>query len=241
MSGAAGRIAALYRYPVKAMAAEPVEAATLDWFGIRGDRRYAFVRSEDPGGFPWLTIRQVRDLTRYRPRCPGDDPEGAPPLVRTPDGRELAVTDPALADELAAAHGRPVWLLRDRRGLFDAFPVSVLSVQAVAAIGELAGRALEPRRFRPTVVVDAPGGGPFPEEAWVGRTLALGDGDDAPLVRVDLRDRRCIVVTVDPDTGERDPAVLRAVVEHRESCAAVYGSVVRPGTVRVGAPLRVVG
>jgi uncharacterized protein YcbX len=235
-----GAVSALYRYPVKSMGGEPLEEAAIDWFGVQGDRRYAFVRSEDRSDFPWLTIRQVRDMTRYEPRSAPGNPEGAPPVVRTPGGRELEVTDPALAEELAAAHGHPVWLLRDHRGLFDAFSVSVLSRQTVAAIGELAGRPLDPRRFRPTIVIDAPGGEPFPEEGWVGRTLALGDGDDAPLVRLDTRDSRCMIVNVDPDTAERDPAVLRAVARHRDACAAVYGSVVRPGTARVGAPLRLV-
>jgi len=237
---APGRVAALHRYPVKSMAGEPLDEAAIDWFGVRGDRRYAFVRSEDDSDFPWLTIRQVRDLTRYRPRCASADPEDAPPVVCTPGGRELEVTDPALAAELAEAHGHPVWLLRDHRGLFDAFSVSVLSLQTVAAIGELAGRALDPRRFRPTIVIDAPGAGPFPEEGWLGRTLALGDGEDAPIVRLDTRDSRCMVVNVDPDTAERDPAVLRTVARHRQACAAVYGSVVRPGVARVGAPLRLV-
>jgi uncharacterized protein YcbX len=105
----------------------------------------------------------------------------------------------------------------------------VISLQTVAAIAELAGRELEPVRFRPNIVIDAPGGA-YQEEALLGRELRIGGAR----IRLDLRDSRCMVVNFDPHTAERDPSVLRAVARHREQCAAVYGSCVEPGVVRVG-------
>jgi uncharacterized protein YcbX len=231
-------ISALFRYPVKAMGAEALESVALGWYGVAGDRRYAFVQEDDASDFPWLTIREVPAMTRYRARC-GADAERDAPTVVTPDGRELAITDVVLAEELARAHGRPIRLVRTFRGLFDCFPVSVLSRQTVAGLGELAGRELVPLRFRPTIVVDAPGGA-FAEEAWVGRTLAFGEGDDAPRVRVDVRDKRCMVINFDPASAERDPSVLRAAAQHRDACVGVYGSVERPGVVRAGAPVNVI-
>lgn len=230
-----GTIRAVYRYPVKSMGAEPLEAAAVDWYGVIGDRRYGFVQESDASDFPWLTIREVPAMTRYGARCAAD-PERDAPTVITPAGRALAVTDAALADELAQAHGRPIRLMRTGRGLFDCFALSVLSVQTVARLGELAARALEPLRFRPTILVDAPDG-PFAEDAWVGRTLQFGDGDDAPRMRVDIRDKRCMVINIDHATAERDPAVLRAAAQHRDACIGVYGSVERPGVLRAGAPV----
>jgi uncharacterized protein len=223
------KVAALYRYPVKAMAGEPLEQAELWWFGIPGDRRYAFVQSDHGGDFPWLTIRQLPALTLYRPVLDGD----APPRVTTPAGRELALDDPELARELAEASGRRIHLHRDHRGTFDAFPISVISLQAVRALSEHAGRELDPRRFRPNVVIDAPGE-PFPEDALVGRSIRLGGAT----VRVTLPDERCMVVNFDHRTAERDPAVLRAVTRHHEVCAGVYGSIEAPGTIRVGDPVQ---
>ncbi|HEX6027213.1 MAG TPA: MOSC domain-containing protein [Solirubrobacter sp.] len=214
------KVVALYRYPVKAMAGEPLTSVQLGWAGLEGDRRYAFVRSEDRSDFPWLTIRQVPALTTYVAK------DG---VVRTPAGRELAVDSQELAAELAAAYGRPVHLLRSSRGLFDAFPVSVISLQTVAAVSELVGRELEPLRFRPNIVIDVPGA-VFPEEAWIGRGLQVGDAR----IRLDVRDERCMVINFDPHTAERDPAVLRAVARHRQTCVAVYGSCVEPGEIRVG-------
>jgi uncharacterized protein YcbX len=202
------------------MAGEALASAQLGWAGLDGDRRYAFVQADDRSNFPWLTIRQVPALTTY---------VFENGLVHTPAGRELDVASPELADELGAAHGSPVHLLQSSRGLFDAFPVSVISLQTVAAVSELVGRELEPLRFRPNIVIDAPGR-EFPEEAWIGRELGIGDAR----IRLDVRDERCMVINFDPHTAERDPAVLRAVARHRDVCAAVYGSCVTPGEIHVG-------
>jgi uncharacterized protein YcbX len=232
-----GTVAAIYRHPVKAMAAEVLDEAQLGWFGLPGDRRYAFVQSDHTGDFPWLTIRQLPQLVHYRPELAGDG-ERAPVTVTTPAGRRLALQDPELADELAGAYGAPVWLLRSQRGLFDSFAVSVISLQTVAALGELAGRHLDPRRFRANVVIDLAGGKPFAEDEWAGSLLRFGDGADGLTVRVNERDHRCAVINVDPATGERQPEVLRAVARHRDACTAVYASTERPGRIAVGDAVR---
>ena len=216
-----GTVRAIHRYPVKAMAGERLDEAPVGWHGVEGDRRYAFVQSRDRSDFPWLTIRQVPELTRYVPEHES---------VRTPDGRLLDLHGEELARELADAHGGPVHLHRDARGLFDAFPVSLMSLQSVASLSAIVGRELDPLRFRPTLVVDLPGA-EFPEDELIGRTVAIGDELQ---VRVDVRDSRCMVVNFDPLTAEREPAVLRAVAGRRENCLGVYGSTVRPGVVRVG-------
>lgn len=52
-------------------------------------------------------------------------------------------------------------------------------------------------------------------------------------MRVDKRDGRCVVITIDPATTERNPAVLRAVAQERQGCLGVYGSTVEPGRVAV--------
>ena len=89
-------------------------------------------------------------------------------------------------------------------------------------------------RFRPNLLVDAPGRD-FPEDAWVGRVLRLG----GLRMRVDRPDKRCVVVTVDPVTLRRDPAILRVIARERANQLGVYGSVVQPGRVAVGDPVAV--
>jgi uncharacterized protein YcbX len=224
-----GRVVALWRYPVKAMAGDEISEAELSWHGVAGDRRWGFVREGgEHGGFPWLTIRDLPAMARYRPRLvDAARPDRSPVVVTTPSGAELDVADPALAAELG---GRALKL---DRGAFDALPLSLITTQSVAALGTMAGRPLDVRRFRPNLLVEAEGeaqGEGFPEEAWIGCILRVGDA----LLRVDRRDRRCVVVNVDPATAERNPVVLRTIARHRQAQVGVYGSTVRPGRVAVG-------
>lgn len=223
-----GRVAALWRYPVKSMGAEPLESAEVSWHGVAGDRRWAFIRGGmERSGFPWLTIRELPAMGLYRPRFaePGR-PDGSATLVRTPDGAELDVVDPALAAELG--HGARV--IKQDRGVFDTFPLSLLTTQTVAGLGALVGAPLDVQRFRPNLLIDAPDGGPFPEDDWVGSVLRIGGAR----VRVDKRDGRCVMVNVDPATTQRDPAVLRAIAQERNACLGVYGTIVQPGIVQAG-------
>jgi hypothetical protein len=94
-----GRVAALWRYPVKSMAAEVLDAADVSRHGVAGDRRWGFVRAgTERSGFPWLTIRERPDLWHYRPAfAEPARPDASPTLVRAPDGRVFDVADPALA------------------------------------------------------------------------------------------------------------------------------------------------
>lgn len=228
-----GRVAALWRYPVKSMAAERLERAELSWHGLAGDRRWAFVRDLPAGnGFPWLTIREQPGLVRYRPWIAEPDrPDASPVLVTTPSGEELDVADPALAAEL----GDGVRVMKVHRGLFDSAPLSVLSTQSVDGVSRLLGDAeVDPLRFRPNVLIEAVDTAPaYPEEAWIGATLAIGEAR----VHLDRRDKRCMIVNVDPVTARRDPGILRAVARQRDVCLGVYASPVAPGPVAVGDPV----
>lgn len=229
-----GHVRALWRYPVKSMAGERLERAELGWAGIPGDRRLAWVQSENRSGFPWLTIREVSELLRYVPRLTDPEkPDSSRVEVTAPDGRAVAVEE--LQGELSERLGAPVHLLRSKRGLFDAFPLSLLSLGAVRSLSAATGLALDQRRFRPNVVVETVTGEPHAEDAWVGRTLRIGDRAQ---VRVDVRDERCVITNVDPDTAGRDPRVLREIARRREACTGVYASIVAPGPVAVGDPIR---
>lgn len=223
-----GRVAGLWRYPVKALAPEPLQVAEVSWYGVAGDRRWGFVRNAAAaGGFPWLTLRQRPDLVRYRPRLLDPDrPDASPVVVTTPSGTEYEVHDPALAAEL----GPDVHALKLDRGTFDASPLSLISAGTVAHLSNLVGSPLAVTRFRPNLLLDGAG-----EDALVGCTLRAGTVS----FRIDRRDRRCRVVGVDPVTGTRDPEpkVLRAITRHRAACLGVYATPVTVGTIAVGEPV----
>ena len=227
-----GRVAALWRYPVKSMAGESLESVDVSWHGLAGDRRWAFIRDGFVrSGFPWMTIRERAEMLHYRPRFEDPSrPDKSVTLVSTPAGAEREVVDPELAAEL----GDGVRVIKQDRGVFDAAPLSLITTQSVARIGALAdaGR-LDPRRFRPNLLIEAAGDDPFQEEDWVGAVLVVG----GMRMRVDRRDERCVIVNTDPDAAVRDADVLRALGRERQACAGVYGTTVAPGPVAVGDPV----
>lgn len=229
-----GRVAKLFRYPVKSMSAEPLESVDIDWNGFAGDRRWAFIRGDlVRSGFPWLTIRENSSMWQYCPRfVEPDKPNTSITMVRTPSGKELDVVDPALAAEL----GHNARVIKQDRGVFDAFPLSLLSTQSVASLSASVGEELDMRRFRPNLYIESTEGGDSPENSWIGEVLEIGEMQ----MRIDKRDKRCVTINVDPVTTERNPAILRSVAQERDARFGVYGSPVRPGKVKIGDTVSVV-
>jgi uncharacterized protein YcbX len=200
----------------------------VSWHGVAGDRRWAFIRPGlEQSGFPWLTLRERHAMNRYRPRFTDPTrPDTSPTEVQTPSGVVLNVTDPVLGAELSPEGAR---VIRQSRGIFDTFPLSLITTQTIARIGEMVGEPLDVHRFRPNILVDARTDVPFIEDSWVGRVLRIG----GVRMRVDKRDGRCVIITIDPETGERNPAILRAVAAERQGCLGVYGTTVEPGRIAV--------
>ena len=224
-----GRVVGLWRYPVKSMAGEKLAEVDVSWHGFAGDRRWAFIRDGVvQSGFRWLTIRQRENMNHYRPSfVEPARPDKSPAVVRTPSGAVLDVADPALGSELCPGGAR---VIKQDRGVFDAFPLSLITTRTIARLGEIVGTDLDVQRFRPNLLVEADDETPFVEDRWVGRVLRAG----GLRMRVDKRDSRCVVITTDPVTGERNPEILRVVARDRQGCLGVDGSTVEPGGVRVG-------
>jgi uncharacterized protein YcbX len=230
-----GRVCEIVRYPVKSMAGTATESAFLGWHGLDGDRRFAFRRVGAGGGIPWLTASRLPELVLYHPV--GLDERTGEPLpthVRTPAGACVELRSPELQAELAERSGSGVDLMNLKHGIFDEAAVSVISLATMAGIGREAGLDLDRRRFRANVVVATERSDPFLEDEWVGRMLVFGDGDPRPAVSVIARDGRCIMVNIDPETGEQEARVMKTVVRLNQNYAGVYATVVRSGTIRVG-------
>jgi hypothetical protein len=117
-----GHLEAIFRYPVKSMGGERLEAAKLGWHGLDGDRRLALRRMDDRGGFPWLTASKLPDLLLFAPHRREDGAPGdLPTHVRTPDGKEMPVFGEDLATDVGRRYRAPVQMmqlnhLRDRLG-----------------------------------------------------------------------------------------------------------------------------
>jgi len=230
-----GQIEAIFRYPVKSMRGEPLDSATLGWHGLDGDRRFAFRRLHERGGFPWLSASKVPELVLFTPLRRGDaNGEALPTHVRTPEGEEMPLFGEALAAEVGRRYGGPVQMMQLKHGIFDETSISVITSDTVREIGRLAGRSADIRRFRPNIVVRSKRAVPFEEDEWLGGVLIFGEADDAPAVNVLMRDLRCAMVNIDPDGGSRAPEVMKAVVRANQNNAGIYGTVTRIGRLFVG-------
>jgi hypothetical protein len=228
-----GTLRHIARYPVKSMRGEELQSVSVGFQGLPGDRMYAFVQESVHTPFPWLTGREFSGLLRYQPSW--DDSQPRPKLlVTTPEGQKLPIDSPALREAVEAGAGRAARLHSDHRGNHDIAYVSLITTATLRALAEAAGVAPDHRRFRMNFVIesDAP---PFAEQAWVGKILRLGH----VRLAVTEQDRRCLMITLDPETGEATPSVLKRAGELNEAFVGVYATVLSVGSVSVGDELRI--
>jgi MOSC domain-containing protein len=250
-----GTVESLWRYPVKSMRGEELDEAFAGYSGVYGDRLFAFRSSASPAGFPYFTAREQRKMLRYRPRFRFADKaarpinlteaegNGASPLladiselivdVETPDGKTLAIDHPALMEMLRTDidQKHQLTLMRSQRAMTDCRPVSIFSLQSAQRLTEETGMPIDKRRFRANLYVDFTSNRAFAENEFVGRSLKIGP---KAVVRILERDPRCMMITLDPDTGEKTPAILKAVAQAHDGMAGVYGAVLVEGMLHKG-------
>src|SRR5438874_5283835 len=250
-----GKVDSLWRYPVKSMRGEELDEAFAGFAGIYGDRLFAFKSSASPKGFPYLTAREQNRLLQYRPqfRYPnkaarpvnlteaesmGANPVSADPSelvvdVETPDGRTLAIDDPVLMElvrtDIEQKH--QLTLMRSERAMTDCRPFSMFSLQSAQQLAEETGTPMDKRRFRANVYVDLTSAQGFGENEFVSRSLRIGP---KAVVTILERDPRCMMITLDPDTGEKTPAILKKVAQAHDGMAGVYGAVIVEGMLHKG-------
>lgn len=208
---------------------------------MAGDRRFAFRRMADTTGFPWLTASRLPDLLRYQPF--GHDHsarEPSPTHVRMPEGGDVALRSEALRADISRRYGDDVALMQLNHGIFDAASISVITLATILGIARNVGEPLDSRRFRPNIVLETHESQPFCEDLWVGGVLLFGDSDGGAAISITMRDERCVMINLDPDTAAQNPAVMRAVVRMNQNNAGVYGTVVREGPLSVGQRVRLV-
>ncbi|MDQ3119338.1 MAG: MOSC domain-containing protein [Verrucomicrobiota bacterium] len=256
-----GKVESLWRYPVKSMRGEELDELFAGYAGVYGDRLFAFESSASPKGFPFFTGRDQSQMIRYRARF--RDPEkaarpvnlseaeklgsaGANPIsagvselmidVETPDGKTFPIDDPALIDHLRVSlDGKhQLTLLRSDKAITDCRPLSIFAVQTAKKLGDETGVAVDKRRFRANIYLDLISSEGFAEDEFVGRSLRIGS---KVTVAVLQRDARCMMITLDPDTAEKTPAILKAVAQAHEGMAGVYGAVLAEGMIRKGDPV----
>ena len=258
--GLIGKVESLWRYPVKSMRGEELDEMFAGYAGVYGDRVFAFTSSLSPKGFPFFTGRDQRQMIRYRARFRNQEKAARPvnlgeaeklspnlnPIsadesellveVETPDGKTFAINDRALIDNLRlnTDGNHELTLLRSDKAITDCRPLSIFAVQTAEKLGEETGVPVDKRRFRANVYVDLTSSEGFGEDKFVGRSLRIGS---KVTIAVLQRDARCMMITLNPDTAEKTPAILKAVAKAHEGMAGVYGAVLVEGMLHKGDPV----
>ena len=236
-----GYVHELVRYPVKSMAGIATDTAFLGWHGLQGDRRFAFRRLNDSSGFPWLSASRLPELLLYQPLGLDESAEEPTPThIRTPEGIELAIGSAELQNSVAEKLGKPVELMKLKHGIFDEASVSVINLATIAAIGREAGDDLDTRRFRANILITTESTEPFIEDGWIGGRLVFGSYETGPVVSLTMRDPRCVMINLDPDTAQPDPRIMKAAVRLNNNDAGAYGNVARTGQISVGMPVSLI-
>lgn len=239
------------------MRGEEMDEVFAGYAGVYGDRLFAFESSASPKGFPFFSGRDQRQMIRYRPRFRHPEKAAQPvnwsegqklspninPIsasadelmidVETPDGKTFAIDDPALIENLREGidDKHQLHLLRSDRAMTDCSPISIISVQTARKLADETGLAVDKRRFRANVYLDLTSVDGFAEDGFVGRSLRFGS---KVVVSILKRDARCMMITLDPDTAEKKPAILKQVAQAHDGMAGVYGALLREGVIRKG-------
>jgi uncharacterized protein YcbX len=205
----------LWRFPVKSLAGEQLTSVTLTENGVLGDRL--------------VHVRGHHGVVTARTR------PGLLGLVgsTSADGKALINgkpwDDPGVTDAIRQVAGPGVeTVYYEGSERFDVMPLLVATDGGIAALGH------NGRRLRPNIVVGAVEG--LTERSWPGKTLHIGE---AVIGMLKLR-ARCVVTTIDPDTGEQDLDVLRRINREFDGRLTLDCWVARPGTISVGDPVEVV-
>jgi len=259
-----GTVQGLWRFPIKSMAGEPLEEVELTARGILGDRAYALVDGETGKVLSAKREDIVPRLLDCKPayvESPKPGRELPPVRITLPNGQAVTSDSPDVDRTLSEYFGKNVRLAASTAavapllhpGYFvqagvrvppnvspfvDLYPVTVITTATLARFSELAPASrFDARRFRMNVIVEMTETG-FPENDWIDREIALGDG---ARVRVMLPDARCVLTTLAQAELQKDADILRTMVRHNtievgkagpHPCAGVYTDVVTTGTLR---------
>jgi hypothetical protein len=214
------------------MGGEEFDETFLGFGGVRGDRLYAFHYSRARKDFPYLTAREQPAMLLYQARWQQDVRSGeSPVLVETPSGERLAIDDPRFISCFSQSipQGEALTLVQSDRAMTDAYPISLFSLQTARQLSQELEADLDIRRFRANIYADLRSTVGFAEDEFVGRKLLIGS---TAVVEIIKRDERCKIITLDPETAQADPNVMRHVARAHDKLAGVYGAVLVEGNVK---------
>ncbi len=233
-----GIIRAIWRYPFKSMLGEKLQSSRVTERGIEHDRLFAL---RELATHKLATARQYPQLLDHRAVLHQEHNCNARVQIEYPDGdigfadeEDLGVRFTELLRK--AVNVDAAWEEQNPKGLFDDLPVHLLTTQTLSYLtSQHASSEFDPRRFRPNIVVEANNDGHLPEQAWIGRKVAIGDE-----VVLDIHKpcERCVMTTMPQEDLARDNDILKTVASKTESIVGVYATIISNGTISVGDTIR---
>ena len=239
------------------MRGNEVNEAFFGFAGVYGDRCYAFKNSSARKGFPYLGATSQPKMLRYIP-CFRYLEKAAIPAnfiealqiepgvtyanpetddlrldVVTPSGKTLPIDDPVLLEMLCEGlqGENNLELVKSDRALTDCRPVSLISLQTIRQIETELNIPIDKRRFRSNIYCNLESDSGFSEDDLVGKKLRIGS---KAIIMVLEHDPRCKMISLDPETGEHNPEILRKVAQEHSTCAGIYCAVLVEGIVAKG-------
>jgi hypothetical protein len=243
------QVVGLWRYPVKSLQGEAIDAARVEEDGLFGDRRWG-IRDQRTGRI--LTARRRPELLGASASY-----DGGEPVIRLPDGRTVVGPGKRADGQLSEWLASPVslvasvggdagraeyfadatddtsqaieWTMPDGRYV-DAAPVLLLTTASLRTAARLHPRgAWDPRRFRPNILLDLEGEG-WIEDSWVGQPVQVG----AVTLRPTQPCIRCTMVTRSQPGLVADVEVFRTLARHHDGHFGVWSEVLTPGSLSAG-------
>ncbi|WP_010281282.1 MOSC domain-containing protein [Bacillus timonensis] len=261
---ASPKVASIWRYPVKSMMGEELNACEITEKGLVGDRAYGVIDNETGKLANAKNPKKWPDMFQYRSNFiepPQKDGEIPPVRITLPDGRSIVSTDEEKNTLLSNSFNRNVHLSTpsrvdvqfegyipeeieelENRGtifsrtsptdtFFDIDMVHIITTSTINYLRKLAPESrIEPRRFRPNMIIDVADTDSFIEKEWVGKILTIGSVQ----LKISQETKRCIMTTLAQGDLPKDPNVLRSIVRNNAGGFGIYASVVRPGKVSIG-------
>jgi uncharacterized protein YcbX len=226
-----GEINQINRFPVKSFAGESLEICTVDPYGLYGDRFCAFYDETKAGWESFFTARKIPAMLAYRAMLVEDKIS-----VHSPDGRTFGWNDDLLGEIQKYAKTKVSMTSYRAPNPEDADLMSVdiasvliITDKSLQKLEAIWGKRLDARRFRANLVVSLDEN-KINEVDWIGKRLLIGNAE----FQIETSCERCSLITIDPDSLERDASLLRKVNDAMGLKFGVYASVKKTGQVHVG-------
>ncbi|ANE45625.1 hypothetical protein SY83_04150 [Paenibacillus swuensis] len=238
---ALGEIAKIERYPVKSLEGESLDEVEIAHYGLLGDRGRAVIDPAKEGFDRYFTAREAPQMLSYKAVLAKTnaqaDPHTLPDITITgPEGETLSWNEEFLSriqsytDQTLALHTYDP-ATEALMGVDDEH-VLIVSDASLKALQKQWGKKLNGIRFRPNLTIALDEDTPYAELEWIGKQIHIGD----TVLQVNKRCKRCVLITIDPDSLEKDPSLLKALTD-QDFYFGVYASVVKTGTIFTGDPV----